>query len=127
LNVVRLHSNALERRKQRADYELHKDAKEALECLKKVEMNEVSRSLTANRNMGEFSNYGEKLYMEEKIRREKREKELELIKKMREEEELKNLTFQPNISETAKNLYRGNVFDRMQEVISQKKRKEFRI
>lgn len=60
-------------------------------------MNEVSRSLTANRNMGEFSNYGEKLYMEEKIRREKREKELELIKKMREEEELKNLTFQPNI------------------------------
>lgn len=136
---VRLHENALERVKNKKDIQLQQGAKEAIECMKKVEMSSHSRALAANRGKGEFSNYGEKLYMEDKLRRERREKHLELIKRLQEEEEKKHLTFQPTIryisfktiinkkkSEVAKKVRGSNVFDRVQEYIasrSEKRRK----
>eukprot|EP00873_Tetraselmis_striata_P024111 jgi/Tetstr1/444375/TSEL_032265.t2 len=66
----------------------------------------VSRELTAGRTAGEYMNYGERLYVEGVVERERKQREAQLMKQEETAHELRGATFQPRISKMAQQIHR---------------------
>ncbi|DBA69215.1 TPA: hypothetical protein ACH3X2_013046 [Trebouxia sp. C0005] len=103
----RLYSQATENQAKLAEARRARDAETNLNAqASRHSMTWVSQELTKGRNNGEYSNYGERLYVEGMLEQEKKKAAAELAQDEREAAELAGITWQPEISKMAQTLQR---------------------
>ncbi|DBA68546.1 TPA: hypothetical protein ACH3X2_013610 [Trebouxia sp. C0005] len=107
LVLCRLYSQATENQAKLAEARRARDAETNLNAqASRHSMTWVSQELTKGRNNGEYSNYGERLYVEGMLEQEKKKAAAELAQDEREAAELAGITWQPEISKMAQTLQR---------------------
>ena len=104
----RLHGYARERTVKQTETKKRRDEAEASRIkANKVGMSWASRQMMAGRGTGEFENYGERLYVEGLISKQRQRRAEQRSLEERERREVEGVTFKPKISKASREITRN--------------------
>ena len=104
----RLHGHARERTVKQTETKKRREEAEVNRIkANKVGMSWASRQMMAGRGAGEFENYGEKLYVEGLISKQRQRQAEKRSKEDRERQEIEGATFRPKISRASRDITRN--------------------
>ena len=104
----RLHGHARERTVKQTETKKRRDEAEASRIkANKVGMSWASRQMMAGRGTGEFENYGERLYVEGLIAKQRQRRAEQRSLEERERREVEGVTFKPKISKASREITRN--------------------